>query len=273
MPTPAATARVEVAAYPSWVNIWAAASRISSRAVAPGVGEPRSGASGGGRSRSGSRSHRPTLPRAAWLGARLRSRGINNLYTSRMVAAATVCHSTGIQTHRRATCGDPSRAHRSWTVGLGVAVTSLVVAGCSSSSGSSAVKPTSSGTAPRSGRLARQRPLSPGRPTRCCTSLPAGPGSAAGPRRLLRRPGPAADDQPLRGPAAVQAGQADAELAADLATSWTASPDNKVFTLQLRQGVKFHDGTPFTSAAVKASFDRRAAVNQGPATWSGTSPR
>ncbi len=56
-----------------------------------------------------------------------------------------------------------------------------------------------------------------------------------------------------------------AELEPLLATEWTASPDNKVFTLKLRQGVKFHDGTPFTSAAVKASFDRRAAVNQGPA--------
>jgi peptide/nickel transport system substrate-binding protein len=50
-----------------------------------------------------------------------------------------------------------------------------------------------------------------------------------------------------------------------LATSWTASPDNRVFTFALRQGVKFHDGTPFTSAAIKASFDRRLAVNQGPA--------
>ncbi|MDT5070949.1 MAG: peptide/nickel transport system substrate-binding protein [Mycobacterium sp.] len=50
-----------------------------------------------------------------------------------------------------------------------------------------------------------------------------------------------------------------------LATEWTASPDNKVFTFKLREGVKFHDGTPFTSAAVKASFDRRLAVNQGPA--------
>jgi peptide/nickel transport system substrate-binding protein len=56
-----------------------------------------------------------------------------------------------------------------------------------------------------------------------------------------------------------------AELEPLLATEWKASPDNKVFTLKLRQGVKFHDGTPFTSAAVKASFDRRAAVNQGPA--------
>jgi peptide/nickel transport system substrate-binding protein len=55
------------------------------------------------------------------------------------------------------------------------------------------------------------------------------------------------------------------ELEPLLATEWTASPDNKVFTFKLREGVKFHDGTPFTSAAVKASFDRRAAVNQGPA--------
>ncbi|WP_123023926.1 ABC transporter substrate-binding protein [Mycolicibacterium stellerae] len=62
-----------------------------------------------------------------------------------------------------------------------------------------------------------------------------------------------------------KAGTDKAELEPLLATEWKASPDNKVFTLKLRQGVKFHDGTPFTSAAVKASFDRRAAVNQGPA--------
>jgi peptide/nickel transport system substrate-binding protein len=50
-----------------------------------------------------------------------------------------------------------------------------------------------------------------------------------------------------------------------LAEKWTGSKDNTTFTLQLREGVRFHDGTPFTSAAVKASFDRRLAVNQGPA--------
>lgn len=50
-----------------------------------------------------------------------------------------------------------------------------------------------------------------------------------------------------------------------LATQWSASPDNKEFTFALREGVTFHDGTPFTSAAIKASFDRRIAVNQGPA--------
>ena len=60
-------------------------------------------------------------------------------------------------------------------------------------------------------------------------------------------------------------GQAKAELEPLLATEYTASPDNKVFTLKLREGVKFHDGTPFKSDAVKASFDRRLAVNGGPA--------
>ena len=55
------------------------------------------------------------------------------------------------------------------------------------------------------------------------------------------------------------------ELAPSLATAWKASPDNKTFTVTLRAGVTFHDGTPFTSAAIKPSFDRRAAVNQGPA--------
>jgi peptide/nickel transport system substrate-binding protein len=60
-------------------------------------------------------------------------------------------------------------------------------------------------------------------------------------------------------------GQGKPEFAPDLATAWTESADHKTYTLTLRQGVTFHDGTPFTSAAVKPSFDRRAAVNGGPA--------
>ncbi len=55
------------------------------------------------------------------------------------------------------------------------------------------------------------------------------------------------------------------EIAPSLAQEWTVSPDKKTYTFTLRQAVTFHDGTPFTSAAVKASFDRRTAVNQGPA--------
>jgi len=41
-----------------------------------------------------------------------------------------------------------------------------------------------------------------------------------------------------------------------LATKWTIEDSGKKFTFTLRDGVKFHDGTPFTSAAVKASFER-----------------
>ncbi|MDA8398863.1 MAG: ABC transporter substrate-binding protein [Actinomycetota bacterium] len=51
----------------------------------------------------------------------------------------------------------------------------------------------------------------------------------------------------------------------DLATSWAISPNGLTYTFQLRTGVFFHDGTPFTSTAVAASFDRRLAVNQAPA--------
>jgi peptide/nickel transport system substrate-binding protein len=62
-----------------------------------------------------------------------------------------------------------------------------------------------------------------------------------------------------------QRGTATPKITGLLAESWTAAKDNKTFVLKLRKGVTFHDGTPFTAAAVKPSFDRRLAVNQGPA--------
>src|SRR5215813_7082131 len=41
----------------------------------------------------------------------------------------------------------------------------------------------------------------------------------------------------------------------NLAVSWK-NLDNTTWEVKLRQGVKFHDGTPFTSKDVKATFDR-----------------
>src|SRR5664279_2695230 len=41
----------------------------------------------------------------------------------------------------------------------------------------------------------------------------------------------------------------------DLAESWAWSGDNKTLSFKLRQGVKWHDGKPFTSNDVKCTFD------------------
>ncbi len=61
-----------------------------------------------------------------------------------------------------------------------------------------------------------------------------------------------------------EGGTATPTIIGDLATGWRASANNTVFTLELRHGVLFHDGTPFTSAAVEPSFARDLAVGQGP---------
>ncbi|MBW7916825.1 MAG: ABC transporter substrate-binding protein [Trueperaceae bacterium] len=46
------------------------------------------------------------------------------------------------------------------------------------------------------------------------------------------------------------------DLIPALATSWTPNDDATVWTFELRQGVKFHDGTPFNAEAVKFNIDR-----------------
>src|SRR5712692_2525362 len=41
----------------------------------------------------------------------------------------------------------------------------------------------------------------------------------------------------------------------ELATSWSWSEDGKELTFKLRDGVKWHDGQPFTAADVKCTYD------------------
>src|SRR6266700_3468623 len=47
----------------------------------------------------------------------------------------------------------------------------------------------------------------------------------------------------------------------ELATSWAWSEDGTELTFKLREGVKWHDGKPFTAEDVKCTFD--LLTNQG----------
>jgi len=47
------------------------------------------------------------------------------------------------------------------------------------------------------------------------------------------------------------------EIEPCLAEAWRVSPDGREWTFYLRKNVKFHDGTPFTSGAVRFSIERQ----------------
>ena len=46
-----------------------------------------------------------------------------------------------------------------------------------------------------------------------------------------------------------------ASIVPDLATSWSWSEDGTELTFKLRQGVKWHDGKPFTASDVACTWD------------------
>ncbi len=53
------------------------------------------------------------------------------------------------------------------------------------------------------------------------------------------------------------------EVEGDLAQSWAVAPDLMSYTFKLHPSVKFHGGTPLTSADVKATYERLRNPPQG----------
>jgi peptide/nickel transport system substrate-binding protein len=137
----------------------------------------------------------------------------------------------------------------------------VVLAACSSSksSSSSSSSGTNSSTtqAPYTGPVPTSHTLN--------LSFLQDPGQPPDPAVYYAGQGLILQDNMYDGLVQYAPGTADRQIAPDLASSWTVSPDNKTFTFTLRQGVVFHDGTPFNSAAVSPSFARDSAVNGGPA--------
>jgi peptide/nickel transport system substrate-binding protein len=53
----------------------------------------------------------------------------------------------------------------------------------------------------------------------------------------------------------------DGSIGPLLAERWTVSPDARTFTFELRRGVTFHNGEPFTAETVKFALERAAAAD------------
>ncbi|MGH7335068.1 MAG: ABC transporter substrate-binding protein [Candidatus Rokuibacteriota bacterium] len=53
------------------------------------------------------------------------------------------------------------------------------------------------------------------------------------------------------------------KIIGDAATDWKMSPDGLTYTFKLRQGIRFHDGSPLTAADVKATYDKIVSPPQG----------
>jgi len=53
------------------------------------------------------------------------------------------------------------------------------------------------------------------------------------------------------------------KIIGDLATEWKIAPDGLTYTFKLHSGVKFHDGSPLTTADVKATYDKIIFPPQG----------
>ena len=112
---------------------------------------------------------------------------------------------------------------------------------------SSAVAPTSTAPAPTS-------QIKRGGTLRIANAQ--APGTLGDPGSTLK------SDQVMRCPALERLGEfnGSAQLEPFLADSWQSDSQAKTFTVKLKQGINFHDNTPFNATAVKWNWDRLKAA-------------
>ena len=53
------------------------------------------------------------------------------------------------------------------------------------------------------------------------------------------------------------------KIIGDVATEWKVTPDGLTYTFKIRQGIRFHDGSPLTAADVKATYDKIVSPPEG----------
>ncbi len=112
--------------------------------------------------------------------------------------------------------------------------------------GTSVAKPVAAATGASSVGRTPTGELKLAQPAKIIALDPHGPQSADRPTLTAARQ--IFDSLTVRDPASGQ-------IQPGLAASWQ-TPDDRTWVFTLRQGVKFHDGSPVTSADVKASFER-----------------
>jgi peptide/nickel transport system substrate-binding protein len=146
---------------------------------------------------------------------------------------------------------------RGSVIGLGMPLIGAILAACGSDSkgttaGSGGTTPLGGTTAP--GGTTAAGPIKQGGTLRIVTQTPAGPLDPV-----------AMADLGTYFPVVTAFEYLVDALAGDvrpmLAETWKPNADGSVWTFNLRQGVKWHDGTPFTSADVVATMDRLAGSN------------
>src|SRR5262249_12132324 len=87
-------------------------------------------------------------------------------------------------------------------------------------------------------------------------SIPARSPAASSPRSGSSTRSTAPSWSPCRATSWPRARPRRGPRARSLAESWTVSADGKPYEFKLREGLKFHNGDPFTAEDVKFSFQR-----------------